>query len=379
MKYLLLPLFMAVAWQSRTQSMDSLSAPQDSLDVMIGQMIMAGLRDFNNDSIRKEILAQIALNRVGGVVLFEKDVPKLNSKAGLKSMIDTLQSNASIPLLVSIDEEGGIVNRLKPKYGFHEPPSAQQLGEWDNLDTTYLFSEMIAKNLIDLGINMNYAPVVDVNINPKNPIIGGIGRSYSEDYSEVVKHAGTFIKAHRAHNVGTALKHFPGHGSSAKDTHKGLVDVSRTWRIEELYPYKVLMDSGLVDAVMTTHVVNSVLADSLPGTLSKKAVTGVLRNFLGFDGVVFSDDMQMGAITQHYGLEQSVKLAILAGVDILVYANHVLPEDVVPIEDLFDLIKMLVQSGEVPRERIEESYRRIMDLKVQLGLLQVKMSYEPRR
>ena len=120
---------------------------------------------------------------------------------------------------------------------------------------------------------------------------------------------------------------------------------------------------------MTSHVVNRVLADSLPGTLSHKVVTGVLRGFLGYDGVVFSDDMQMKAITSHYTVEEAVKLAILAGVDVLVYANHVLPDDVIPIQELFELVKRLVESDEIPRERIVQSYQRIMRLKANLGLI----------
>ena len=362
MKYLLLPLLLVVTWQSRAQK-------SDSLDLMIGQMIMAGVRDFQNDSLRESLLKQLSQGRVGGVVLFEKDIPAQNSRSGLRAMIDTLQQHTQTPLLVSIDEEGGRVNRLKPKYGFHNPPSAQQLGKWNNLDTTYHYSRRIATNLINLGINLNYAPVVDVNINPKNPIIGSIGRSFSSDHEQVTQHARAFIWAHRSLKVGTALKHFPGHGSSTRDTHKGLADVTRTWVIEELYPYQALIEEGLVDAVMTSHVVNRVLADSLPGTLSHKVVTGVLRGFLGYDGVVFSDDMQMKAITSHYTVEEAVKLAILAGVDVLVYANHVLPDDVIPIQELFELVKRLVESDEIPRERIVQSYQRIMRLKANLGLI----------
>lgn len=355
------------------------SQEQDSLDIMIGQMIITGVRDFQHTGLRKELLLNLEQGKIGGVVLFEKNVPKTNTKQGLIAMIDTLQAHASIPLLVSIDEEGGIVNRLKPKYGFDDPPSAQELGEWDNTDTTYYYAGRIADNLKSLGINLNYAPVVDLNVNPKNPIIGGIGRSFSADYQEVVEHAIVYIQAHRDANVGTSLKHFPGHGSSTKDTHKGIADISRTFQIEELYPYKMLIDSGMVDAVMTSHVMNRVLSDSLPGTLSRRVVNGLLRGFLGFDGVVFSDDMQMKAIADHYGLETSVKLAILAGVDMLVFANHVLEKDVVPVEKLFNLIKQLVQSGEISEERIRQSYQRIMDFKVQLELLEVQRSYVPKR
>ena len=365
MKILLLSVIMLLSLFTKAQE-------QDSLDIMIGQMIMAGVRDFQNTGLREELLLNLQRGKIGGVVLFEKNVPKTNTRQRLIAMIDKLQVHARIPLFVSIDEEGGIVNRLKPKYGFDDPPSARQLGEWDDTDTTYFYARRIADNLRDLGFNLNYAPVVDLNINPKNPIIGGIGRSFSADYKKVVEHAAVYVAAHRDAGVGTSLKHFPGHGSSETDTHKGLVDVSRTFEIEELYPYKMLIESGMVDAVMTSHVMNRVLSDSLPGTLSQRVVNGLLRGFLGFDGVVFSDDMQMKAIADHYGLETSVKLAITAGVDILVFANHVLEPDVVPVQKLFNLIKRLVQTGEIPETRIRQSYRRIMDLKVQLGLVQAQ-------
>ena len=165
MRILLLSLILIISVNTgRSQAVDS-------LDIMIGQMIMAGVRDFQQTDLREELLLNLEQGKIGGVVLFEKNVPKTNTKQGLIAMIDTLQAHAGIPLLVSIDEEGGIVNRLKPKYGFDDPPSAQQLGEWDNTDTTYFYARRIADNLKSLGINLNYAPVVDLNVNPKNPII----------------------------------------------------------------------------------------------------------------------------------------------------------------------------------------------------------------
>lgn len=342
----------------------------DSLDLMIGQMIMAGVRDFYDDTLKTELLEDLESGKVGGIILFEKNILPVNSKAEFAKMVMETQKKAAIPLLVAIDEEGGRVNRLKPKYGFHKPPSAQMLGAMDDLDSTTFYSEKTAMALSSIGINVNFAPSVDVNINTENPIIGKIGRSFSQDYAQVATQAQAYITGHDNHRIATVLKHFPGHGSSKNDTHLGVADVSNTWLIEEIYPYKQLIDSGMVRGVMTSHVVNRSLDESkLPGTLSKKIVGGLLRNHLGFDGVVFTDDMQMRAIADHYGLKRAIKLAIQAEVDVLVFANNVPNHQVVSVRETFEIIKQLVQEGEITIDRIREAYVRVTAMKQSLGLL----------
>ncbi len=343
----------------------------DSLDIMIGQMIMAGVRDYQDPEIRKELEEDLAAGRAGGIILFEKNVLPENSKQELADMILKLQEKSRSPLLVAIDEEGGKVNRLKPKYGFHKPPSAQFMGKMDNYDSTVYFSKLTARNLHNLGINVNFAPSVDVNINPENPIIGGKERSFSPDFRKVAYHAAAYIRGHDDVGIATSLKHFPGHGSSKNDTHLGVADVSNTWQLEEIYPYQMLIDSGLVRAVMTSHVVNRSLDESmLPGTLSPKVVNGLLRAHLGFDGVVFTDDMQMKAITSQYGVENSVQLAIKAGVDVMVFANNVTGHDVVTVRRVHAAIRKMVTDNEISVARIEQSYARIRKMKWSLGLLE---------
>jgi len=342
----------------------------DSLDIMIGQMIMTGIRDYSDPEIKRTLHDQLAIGKVGGVILFEKNVPKDNSKEELAMMNLAIQKQARFPVLIAIDEEGGRVNRLKPKYGFHKPPSAQQLGEIDDVDSTLFYSKKTAQNLHELGININFAPSVDVNINPQNPVIGKVGRSFSPDYNQVIKHAESYIEGHNEFDIGTALKHFPGHGSSKNDTHLGVADVSSTWVIEEIYPYKTLIDRGKVKGVMTSHVVNRSLdPEKLPGTLSKKIIQGLLRTHLGYDGVVFTDDMQMKAIADNYGLEKAIILCVNAGVDMLVFANNVPDYDLVTVDQVFDIIKKAIASGEIDQKRIRESYARVMQLKTDLGLL----------
>jgi beta-N-acetylhexosaminidase len=163
------------------------------------------------------------------------------------------------------------------------------------------------------------------------------------------------------------LKHFPGHGSTKDDTHLGMADVTNTWNERELKPYTLLLASGYVDAVMTAHIVNKNLdKNGNPGTLSKTILDGILRKKLGYQGVVFSDDMQMHAIAKQYGLEDAIKMAVNAGVDIMCFSNNIQGTEERTVDKVHAIIKQFVANGGIPRERIEESYRRIMKLKSRL-------------
>ncbi|MEM9337228.1 MAG: glycoside hydrolase family 3 N-terminal domain-containing protein [Bacteroidota bacterium] len=357
-------IFLSVFVQARHSDI-----PKDTIDAMIGQMIMVGIGDFNMVNPNERIFSEIKSGTVGGVVLYEKNILFESPKPELAFLVDNLQKNAEIPLIVSIDEEGGFVSRMKARYGFPKSVSAQYLGELGDLDSTRFYARQTASLLHSFGINMNYAPVVDVNLNTKNPVIGKIERSYSAEYREVIRHAYEVIDVHRNEGVVPVLKHFPGHGSSQNDTHLGLTDVTDTWQIEEMYPYSALIDSGVVQAIMTAHIVNQTLDGSKsPATLSKRVVTGLLRDFLNFKGVIISDDMQMGAIRNEYGLREAIHLSIKAGVDILMFANNVNDYELVRPSTVHSIIKDLLFEGVISRERIHESYLRIMKLKGGLGL-----------
>ena len=244
-------------------------------------------------------------------------------------------------------------------------PSHKYLGAF-SIDSTTFYANRMAAQLIDLGFNLNFAPVVDVNINPSNPIIGKVGRSYSADPAIITAHATAFIKAHQKHKVATTLKHFPGHGSSSSDTHRGLVDVTKQWQTAELIPYKKIFDAGICDAIVSCHVINCNLDSTcVPATLSKAITTTLLRKELKFKGVVFSDDMQMYAISKNYGLEKSIKMAINAGVDVLVFGNNVNASDRITASEIHAIIKKLVANGEIDEQRIDESYNRITSLKME--------------
>lgn len=335
----------------------------DSLDFKIGQMILVGL-DNEGAVPNKNLLGEIKSGRTGGIIIFEKNIPQADSYIQLKRLVWNLQIAAPHPLFIAIDQEGGKVNRLKSKYGFPRSVSAKYLGQLHNPDSTRFYAEITASTLAGLGINVNFAPVVDVAVNPENPIIAKVERSYSADPDSVVLHAAQVIKAHRQFNILPVLKHFPGHGSSHADTHLGIADVTSYWQEYELTPYMQLINSGYVDAIMTAHIVNKKLEkEGLPGTLSQMIIADLLRRRLGYDGLVFSDDMQMHAISKHYGLENAIELAIKAGVDVMIFSNNISGSELQTVSRVHKIIKDLIASGEIPEDRINESYRRIMKIK----------------
>ncbi|MGC4022542.1 MAG: glycoside hydrolase family 3 N-terminal domain-containing protein [Cyclobacteriaceae bacterium] len=348
-------LFWVIATQIKAQQIDS-------LDLKIGQMILIGIPEAKVDST---VLEEVKQGRVGSLIYFEKNIPKSSSAfAAFKKISWKYQKAASIPLFICIDQEGGKVNRLKEKYGFTRSISAASVGRFKSLDSVQFYAEATAATLAGLGINVNFAPCVDLAVNPTNPVIVKNERSYSANEDSVALFAKEVVKKHRKFGIVTALKHFPGHGSSKDDTHLGLADITNTWSERELKPYKVLIDSNYVDGVMSSHVVNGKLDPSaLPGTLSKPVIDGILRKKLHYNGVVFSDDMQMKAIISNYGFEDAIKMTINAGVDIVCVANNVPMVDRHSVSEVHGIIKRNVQTGKIPMSRINESYQRVMRLK----------------
>jgi beta-N-acetylhexosaminidase len=335
-----------------------------TLAFKVGQMVMMGINDRKsidaNDALREEVTA----GKLGGVIYFEKNISPTYSKDMLKKMSLDLQALAKVPLFISIDEEGGKVHRLKEKYGMIRMPSAAYLGKLNDLDSTIFYNQQLAALMSELGINLNFAPDVDLALNANNPVIAKVERSFSADPAIVSAHAKACIEAQHQYNIKTVIKHFPGHGSSATDSHFGITDITKQWQFIELLPYKDIIQSGTCDAVMTAHIINCRLDTTcLPATLSKVIMTDILRGVLGFDGVIFSDDMQMHAISKNYGLEHAVKLSILAGVDVVVFGNNVNQSYRTTATEVHAILMKLVKSGEISEERINESFQRIMELK----------------
>ncbi len=334
-------------------------------------MVLVGFRGAELDA-SNPIVADVHDTGIGGVVLFSYDVALASPMRNVESPVQVATLNAdlaklaSIPLMIATDEEGGVVARLNDKHGFPPTQSAQDLGARNDPAYTYEAAAGMAKTLKAAGINHNFSPVVDPNINPDSPAIGYYGRSFSADPDVVVAQAEAFIQAHRDHGITTTLKHFPGHGSSRTDSHLGFVDVTETWQPSELEPYRELISKGLVDSVMTAHVFNGKLDPDTVATLSKPIITGILREEMGFDGVVFSDDMQMGAIADNYGFEDAVVATVNAGVDVVAIGNNLVYDPEIAAKTI-DILAAAVADGRLSRERVDESYRRIMALKAKWG------------
>jgi beta-N-acetylhexosaminidase len=340
------------------------------LEKMVGQMLMVrfhGTSATSNSLICKDIKKY----NVGADILFDYNpvdkskAKNIKNKAQLKKLTSQLQACSSDgKLLIAVDQEGGKVQRLKSKYGFYGKfPKASDVIKMNQSQIKSTYTKM-SKELKSVGINYDLAPVVDLDINMKNHVIHGLGRSFGKDPKIVAKYASTFIDAMHHYGVLTSLKHFPGHGSSVGDTHKGYVDVTKLWKRVELEPYKLLKNKA--DTVMVAHVFNKNLDSKYPATLSAKTVNGLLRKELGYRGVVITDDLQMGAISKKYGLKTTLQLAINAGDDILLFGNQLDPRKVVTTKKLVDSIVSLVKDGKVSKRSIENSYNRIQRLKKKL-------------
>lgn len=344
-----------------------------SLERKIGQMIMVGFQGLKVTP-GATVFDDIAAGRTGAVVLFgsgtASSAPGRNIESPQQLAKLTADLQSLIPqrrLLISTDQEGGVVARLKPSNGFPDTLSAEELAALNNLETTRNKAREMAATLAANGINLNLAPVVDVNVNPANPVIGAFERSFSADPMVVARQATAYIEGHHMEGVLTTLKHFPGHGSSRADSHLGFVDVTDTWTDAELIPYREIVRAGLADAIMTAHIFNSKLDPEFPATLSRRTITGILRNQLGFNGVVITDDMMMGAIANYYDFEEAVVAAVDAGADIVAVANTgaVYAPDI--SARTFRALSQAVATGKLTVQRIDESYQRVMYLKDRLA------------
>jgi beta-N-acetylhexosaminidase len=265
-----------------------------------------------------------------------------------------LQTLAEVRLLIAIDQEGGQIARLKARHGFSATPSQAELGRLDDEKETRSSAREVGELLADVGINVNFAPVLDLAVNPDNPIIAALERSYGADADLIERHARWTIEEFHRAGVLSAVKHFPGHGASKEDSHLGLPDVTNLWSEAELEPFSSLIGEQLPDLVMMAHLYNAQWDETYPATLSSAVITGMLRQ-------------KMGAIAQNYSLEESIELAVKAGVDILLFGNNSDTYDPQIAQKAFNILKDLVERGALSRERIQESYERISDLKKKIS------------
>ena len=351
----------------------STGASAATLEEMVGQMLMIGFRgtSFNAQSPLGEALKQ---GHLGGVILYDVDVARggalrnIRSVAQVRDLTAALQEYAARPLLIAVDEEGGQVSRLAPRLGLEKTDSAWTLGQKDDPALTRRAGQRIGRQLRQVGVNLDLAPVVDVNLNPSSPAIGKLGRSFGATAKKVTRHAAAFI--HGLHDTGvlSCIKHFPGHGSATADSHLGVTDITATWSATELEPYARLVDREVPDAVMTAHVFHAGLDPAAPATVSDCIIPEMLREAIGFEGVVISDDLQMGAIREAYTLQETVRLCLQADVDILLFGNNLVYEPYI-WRRVQRIVSELVRKGRVSRERIERSYERILKLQSRLGVI----------
>ena len=344
-----------------TTAVTSIISAQVS-DKEIANMFMLGFygTSSNDSAIKADICKGL-----GGVIVFQKSpvnrgVAKNFTNAGsLRALTSDLKSCGTKPL-IAVDQEGGVVQRIKLTYKYPKASTVAKMGRKNAYATYYAMS----KELNSLGVNLNLAPVVDLALNPKNRVIVKWGRSYGKRAANVINYAGAFIDAMHANGVLTSIKHFPGHGSSLGDTHKGFVDVTNLWKTKELEPYRALKNA--TDTVMVAHIFNKKLDPKYPASLSRRTVTGKLRGEIGYQGVVITDDLQMGAIAKHYSLANRIALAINAGDDILLFANQVHPKRVIKIEKLISIVRSLLKSGAIRETSIKNANARINALKAKL-------------
>ena len=344
----------------------------------IGQMLMMG---FDGAVIhdRSPVAQWLSSDGLGGVLLFDKDVSSgiygknLKNQVQIKELTNQLNHFSSkvsftgeqLPLFIAIDYEGGAVDRLAKIEGCMSTLNALELAKLSESALDEELSQM-ASILSQLGFNLNFAPVVDLHLNSEEGIIGRLKRSFSDNPDEVIRVARQFVEVFNRYGIACSYKHFPGHGSAVGDTHEGFVDVTDTYSPKELEPYRTLLQRGeLPVMVMTAHVINKHLdSQGLPATLSHEILTGLMRNTMGFDGVIISDDLQMQAIAHHYSIEEALCLTINAGADMMIFANQL---GKINAPEVIDLIERLVTQDKIPMARIDDAFRRVMRLKKSLA------------
>lgn len=292
------------------------------------------------------IISALQKYKVSGVILFDKNIVNEN---GLKNFTCELQKTASLPLFISIDEEGGNVSRLAN----HKNLSVDNVGFPINFKTPENVKrayESITKYLVNYGFNLNFAPVADVFTNPKNTVIGS--RAFGKDPETVSSLLVAAIEGHK--KLPHCVKHFPGHGDTTEDTHNGSVKIDKTWEELlkcELIPFKTAIEQNC-DMIMTSHIIlPHVTKEKLPTSLSYELVTEKLRKELGFNGVVITDSFVMDAITENYSSGDAAVLAIKAGVDIILCPANLV--------EAHTAVLNAVKKGEISEERIDESVKRI--------------------
>lgn len=340
------------------------SAHAQTLEQKAGQMIVVGFQgDDASDAAVKALGEDLAAGWLGGVMFLKTNIKSLDAVREMNAAFRA----ASPDLLpfITLDQEGGAVERLTRDVGFREIPNAASIAAGNTPEQAEAIYARMAAAIGELGFSVNFGPVADVNLNTANQVIAKFGRAFSADPAVVAQYDEAFIAAHHAAGVLTALKHFPGHGSSTADSHEGFVDITQTWQDSELDPYRTMIADDMIDMVMVGHLYHADYSDAgaqVPSSLSPQWITGVLRDELGFDGVVISDDLEMGAIRDHFTLQETVTMAVRAGMDVLLFSNTADYRAGLG-QEVLDILLAEAEGDPAFAARIDASYDRIVALK----------------
>jgi beta-N-acetylhexosaminidase len=373
-----------------TQFSNSQEEPQTSAEQIvtqmsprekIGQVLMLDVRNWGKNAagepegvtvLPTELAKAISDYRLGSVILFRENF--INTPQSYQLIQDLQKASYQLPLLISTDQEGGYVTRLREGT---EMPGNMALAATRDANMAQHVGEVHGSELNALGVNINFAPVVDINTNQNNPVIGV--RSFSSDIALVNEMSGAYIKGLQQNSVLSTAKHFPGHGNVETDSHFGLPLVPYTeseWRQNDLLPFKYVIEQG-IDAVITAHIIVPALDDTkvvskkdgteigLPATLSKKIITGILRDELKFQGLIFTDAMDMGAITENFGANEAVEMALMAGSDVIVMPVHIWDQQgIEQLEELYQYLETQHYKNPEFASRLQEAATRVVQTKL---------------
>jgi len=333
--------------------------PGLTLRQRIGQMFIIGFSGQTRDDpgVRR-VADYLERELLGGVLVMRRNV---SNKRQVRRLIAYLRGRSPLLTpLIAVDQEGGHVQRLGRAAGFSPIPSARRIADGERATARARYRRMAAE-LAEVGVNLNLAPVVDLDRNSDNPIIARFGRSYGADPDRVSAFAEIFIAAHRDRGIATVAKHFPGHGSSSTDTHTEFADVTGSWAAIELLPYSSL--AGRLDGVMMAHVAHADLTGDAdrPASLSARAV-GKMRELAGEEVVAMTDDLEMAAVRERYRLDEAAVAAVEAGNDLLIFSNSY-RYDPERLTTLIDAVEAAVRAGRISEARIAAAYRRIAALR----------------
>lgn len=319
----------------------------------IGQLVVVGMEGTAAGPDDRKLISE---RKVGGVIFFKSNLTDTAQTVKLLNDLKQMNAGNRIPLWLSVDEEGGRVTRLPAE--FAKLPTARSIGRVDSLAYSREVGTLLGEGLRSVGLNLDFAPVLDVNSNPDNPVIGD--RAFGTEPDVVTRIGIQAMKGLQTAGVASVVKHFPGHGDTSVDSHIGLPvvqhDLDRL-RSLELIPFRAAVEQG-ADAVMVAHILLPRLDAEHPASFSKAVITGLLREELGYDGVVMTDDMTMGAIAEHYDTGTAAVEAVLAGADIVLVCHDYGKENAV-----LDALSQAVEDGRISSSRLDESVLRILLLK----------------